>query len=168
MNTVYESERLQLKVFSKEDCESAKAFWGNGEVMKYCGGPAPHRLLGKTLETYQRCHEEKGLSVYAVVEKDSGKIMGAAGFNVHETIEKIELIFHFSKDSWGNGYASEAAKGCIELARKNSEVNKIFASTASENISSAKVLEKTGFQYIKKKWFDDTNQEECCYEYPIK
>ena len=102
MNIVYESERLQLKVFTKEDLESAKTFWGDSEVMQYCAGATSHDSLSKVLASYQKCHDEKGVSVYAVVEKNSGQVIGAVGYNVRDrdTVEKIELIYHFSKVSW--------------------------------------------------------------------
>lgn len=164
---VHESVRLALKVFSVEDEEAAKNFWGNAEVMVYCGGPTPHEMLGKVLMSYQACHEKKGLSVYAVVEKETGEVIGAAGFNIASGLEKVELIYHLSKDSWGKGYATEAAVACIEIAKQTDGVETIFASADPHNVSSTKILEKAGFQFIEMKWFDDTNQEEPYFEFQI-
>lgn len=113
MNVIMDTERLILKVFEETDVEDAKSFWGDQEVMEYCLGATPHDLLGKVLEAYASCHETKGLSVYAVVEKESGRVIGAAGFNVPTTVESVELLFHFAKSAWGKGYASEAAAACV-------------------------------------------------------
>ncbi|MGE6487819.1 GNAT family N-acetyltransferase [Paenisporosarcina sp. NPDC076898] len=164
---VHESERLKLKVFSLEDEEASTSFWGDAEVMFHCGGITPHEMLGKVLMSYQACHERMGLSVYGVVEKESGLVIGAAGFNIANGLEKVELIYHFSKSSWGKGYATEAAISCIELAKQTIGVQRIFASADPKNNSSTKILKKAGFQYMGMKWFNDTNQEEPYFEYQI-
>ncbi|RFU60030.1 GNAT family N-acetyltransferase [Bacillus sp. V59.32b] len=168
MEIVYETKRLQLKVFTKNDVEIAKTFWGDPEVMEHCTGATPHHLLPKVLAFYQKCHYEKGLSVYSVVEKNSGQVMGAAGFNVIDTLNKIELIYHFSKINWGKGYASEAVNACIAMAKQHGDVNIIHASVDPGNINSTKILQKVGFRFIEMKWFSDTGQEELYFEYKIK
>ncbi|MGD6832815.1 GNAT family N-acetyltransferase [Sutcliffiella halmapala] len=164
MEIVAKSERIFLKIFDEHDVESAKNFWGDQEVMKFCGGATPFNKLSKVLEWYRNCHEENGLSVYAVVEKNSGKTIGAAGFNVKESVEEIELIYHFSKSSWGKGFASEAALACVEFAKLNGNVKKIHAAADANNTSSLKVLEKAGLHYLETRWFEDTEQEEPYYE----
>jgi len=164
MNVIAETERLQLRVFEKNDVEDAKAFWGNEEVMEHCSGAIPHEHLDKALEAYASCHETKGLSVYAVIEKESGRVVGAAGFNVRTTQETVELIYHFAKSAWGKGYATEAAGACVDFAKKHPRVMNIYASADPKNVGSLKILEKIGFEYKGMKWFDDTNQEEPYYE----
>lgn len=161
---ILETERLLLKVFEAGDLEDTKGFWGNEEVMQHCSGSIPHDFLPKVIESYARCHEDKGLTVYAVVEKESGKVIGAAGFNVRDSIETIELIYHFAKTSWGKGYATEAAAACLNLAKANEHVKTIYASADTVNADSLKILEKIGFAYKGMKWFDDTEQEEPYYE----
>lgn len=168
MDIMFESERLQLKVFTKEDMDSAKTFWGDPEVMKYCVGATSHERLANVLAAYQKCHHENGISVYAVVEKQSAQVIGAAGFNVYDTVEKIELIYHFSKNCWGKGYASEAVKACLELAKRNNNIELLYASVDPKNTHSTKILEKIGFSFIEMQWFDDTNQEELYFEYKLK
>lgn len=164
---IYESDRLILRVFDESDVEAAKLFWGNDEVMQHCLGATDHDKLPKVLLWYKNCHEEQGLSVYAVVEKETGRVIGAAGFNVSESLEKVELIYHFAKSSWGKGYATEAARAGMEVAKANGQVRLVYASADPINADSLKILEKVGFQNKGMKWFDDTNQEEPYYEYPI-
>lgn len=167
MGKLIETERLFLRVFSPEDLEAAKTFWGDAEVMKESGGAASPEVLPVILDGYRKCHDERGLSVYAVVEKSSGTVIGAAGFNIAYSVQDIELIYHFSRASWGKGYATEAAKACLELAQTHGNVKKLHASADPENQNSTKILEKIGFIYQGMKWFDDTNQEEPYYEFDI-
>jgi len=164
MKIIYETERIILRVFKQEDLNQTKEFWGNQEVMEQCLGAIPHDKLPKVIEAYINCYREKGLSVYAVVEKDSGKVIGAAGFNVTDTLEKVELLYHFSKSAWGKGYATEAALACLNVAKGNNKVNIIYASADPNNANSIKILEKIGFVYQGMKWFEDTKQEEPYFE----
>lgn len=161
---IFESERLILRVLESNDVKSLQKIWGDEEVMGLCTGATPHEKLPKIIEYYKECEVAKGLSVYAVVEKCSGNLVGAAGFNVEESLERVELIYHFVKDSWGKGYASETAKACVEIAKENNAVSCVFASADPSNKSSLKVLEKAGFKFKGTKWFEDTNQEEPYYE----
>lgn len=167
MEIIAETDRLLIKVFEETDAQDATAFWGNEEVMGHCNGAVPHEILPKVLKSYADCHAAKGLSVYGVVEKGSGRVIGAAGFNVPSSLETVELIYHFAKAGWGKGYATEAAAACVEFAKKAPNVGKIYASADLKNAGSLKILEKIGFTYKGMKWFEDTNQEEPYYEMEI-
>jgi [ribosomal protein S5]-alanine N-acetyltransferase len=164
MEKLYETDRLELRLFKIDDVADAMSFWGNEEVMEHCSGAIPQDFLPKIFESYNRCHLEKGLSVYAVVEKATGKLIGAAGYNVRESIKTIELLYHFAKEAWGKGYATEASAACINLAKESSKVKLIYASADPINAGSLKILEKIGFDYKGLKWFDDTQQEEPYFE----
>lgn len=168
MNVIAETERLLVRVFEINDAEDAKGFWGDEDVMEHCMGAIPHEFLGKALKSYASCHEAKGLSVYAVVEKESGRVIGAAGFNVRGTLETVELMYHFAKSAWGKGYATEAAQACVEFAQKQPGVLNIYASADPKNRGSLKILEKIGFVYKGLKWFEDTKQEEPYFEMKLR
>ena len=91
-------------------------------------------------------------------------MIGAAGFNVENTIEEVELIYHFNKNSWGKGYATEAVGACMNIVKLHPKVKLVSASASKKNIGSLKILERVGFTYIGLKWFEDTQQEEPVYE----
>lgn len=167
MTIVYETDRLELYVLDDNHLESVKQFWGDEEVMKLCDGATSHDVLYKVIAAYRTCHEVNGLSVYAVKEKETGEIIGAAGFNITGEISEVELIYHFSKNSWGKGFATEAAKACLEMAKAHRKVRLVTASASPENIGSLKILENIGFVFKEMKWFDDTEQEEPYYEFTV-
>lgn len=165
MEIIYETNRLILCMLDDSNLESVKEFWGDEEVMALCDGVSSFEVLPRIIAAYRKCQETHGLSVYAVKDKESNEIIGAAGFNIINSVKNIELIYHYSKKSWGKGFATEAASSCIEIARNHGKVQVITASASPENKGSLKVLEKIGFTFIDMKWFYDTEQEEPCYEY---
>ncbi|WP_336823256.1 GNAT family N-acetyltransferase [Sporosarcina sp. USHLN248] len=164
MEIVYSTERLHLCVFNSRCLSAMSEVWGNDDVMGLCNGAIPHEKLPLIIEAYANCHHENGLSVYAVQEKTSGKIIGAAGFNLTEHMDTIELIYHFNRTSWGKGYATEAAAACLEIAKNHSGTHLITASADPQNQASRKILKKIGFTEMGTKWFTDTEQEEPYYE----
>lgn len=167
MEVVYETKRLYLCVFNNSNLESVKEFWGDEEVMALCDGASSDDVLLRIIEGYRKCHENNGLSVYAVIDKESNEIIGATGFNCMNSLSNVELIFHYSKKSWGKGFATEAAFACLEIARNHGGVQLITASASPENKGSLTVLEKIGFTFKSMKWFEDTEQEEPYYEYKL-
>lgn len=145
-----ESQRLILRTLEDQDINSFMHFWGNPEVMKYCpGSTCEEELIKRAIKRYQNLQNAKQHSVYAVVLKDSGEVIGGCGFNTTEKDDEIILIYHFSKNSWGKGYATEAGKICIDYIRENPQFETISASVYPENTDSEKVLKKLGFKYCK-------------------
>jgi len=166
---ITETDRLTIRTFESQDIDAVMKFWGNPVVMRYCHGSIFDRdIIIKSIEKYRTLQDQRGHSVYAVALKLSGEVIGGCGFNTTENDSEIELIYHFSQDHWGNGYATEAAKGCIDYIKKNPRFDKISASVYPENRDSEIVLKKLGFTYIGMKWFEDSKCEEPCFELKLK
>lgn len=165
---LFETERLGLRLLETADIEAIMTFWGNDVVMKYCGGPGnEERELG-AVQYYKNLYLQRGFSVYGVYEKSLNRIIGACGFNPAEGADEAELIYHFAEAYWGKGYATEAAKACIEHILGVNSINRLIASIDPRNTTSSRILEKLGFAYEGMKWHDDLKQEEPSYVMVLK
>ncbi|MCT4619858.1 MAG: GNAT family N-acetyltransferase [Marinisporobacter sp.] len=164
---VFETDRLLLRTLKHEDLDFVMNFWGNEEVMKYCGNNGSREREQKAIEFYIKLQKEKGFSTYAVILKENSEVIGACGFNPTKDDHKIELIYHFAIKYWGKGFATEAANACINYARENLKINKIIASIHPRNLVSKKVLEKLGFKFICMNWSEVTKQKEPYFELSI-
>ncbi|MBV1756569.1 MAG: GNAT family N-acetyltransferase [Dethiosulfatibacter sp.] len=162
--TICETERLILRTLELDDLDSVMSFWGDIEVMKYCGGAGTREREFKALQYYMNMQEERGFSPYLAMLKETGEIIGVCGFNPPTNGYDTELMYHLAKKYWGKGYATEAAIACIDYAKNHLKIKKIGASIDPENKSSQKVLEKLGFNYVGMKWCEDTNQDEPYFE----
>lgn len=164
-NVWINTERLQFRVWHDQDLDHVKQFWGDVEVMKYSLGATPHDKLLQVMHAYNKLHEERGISVYAVIERASGDVIGACGFNPYQKgVSQVELIYHFARSSWGKGYATEAVRACVQMATHHGGIRRIHASCDPHNIGSIHVLDKSGFTYIGMQWYEDTKQEEPTFE----
>ncbi|KQL33883.1 acetyltransferase [Bacillus sp. FJAT-25509] len=82
---------------------------------------------------------------FAIIEKESGELIGSIEFNIRDEINQIgEIGYIIHPNYWGMGFASEATKEVISFGFKNFKLHRIFATCDVRNIASAKVLEKCG------------------------
>jgi len=57
-----------------------------------------------------------------------------------------EIAYWVGESYWGNGYATEAAKGILEFAFIEKNYHKVFARYFNSNSASGKVIEKIGMK----------------------
>ena len=58
-----------------------------------------------------------------------------------------EIGYALARDCWGKGLATDAAGRIVEFAKDELKVKHLFATHASDNVASGKVIEKIGFTY---------------------
>lgn len=76
--------------------------------------------------------------------------IGAVSIYIDDIESEGELGWIISKNYWGYGYASEAAKEIINFAIQELKVRKFIAHCDSENVSSYRVMEKLGMSLAEK------------------
>ncbi len=152
MPTVYiETKRLILRSWKDEDRVAFAEINSNENVMRYF----PTRLSVAESDAFvDRIMAEidkYGIGLYAVEIKKTGEFMGYVGFhrfnfNV-EFAPGWEIGWRISDKFWHNGFATEAALGCIEYVRKNHLLDKLYSFTAIPNIPSENVMKRIGMIY---------------------
>lgn len=152
---ILETSRLILKTWELTDAQAAFKLWSNAELMKYVG--KPFESLEQTVLSLKKAEEvqaEKGFSVWATVEKHSGKIIGDCGFHQFDE-ESLEIVYHLQPEFWGQGLAGEAVSASIAYAFKNFDFPKIVGIVDVRHKASENVLRKQGFTFIETKVFDE-------------
>ena len=104
----------------------------------------------ETMAFYNRIQDEfkcKGWGLYAVEIKSTGKFIGyvglhAIGFEADFT-SGIEIGWRLAADYHNQGYATEAAKAVLSLA-KSAGIERLFSFTAMINAPSERVMQKIG------------------------
>jgi ribosomal-protein-alanine N-acetyltransferase len=86
---------------------------------------------------------------FALVQKESGMVIGSAGFTGPPDAEgTVEIAYGVVPDFQGRGYATEAADALVNWGAKNSRVAVAKAHTLPERNASTRVLEKCGFRFM--------------------
>ncbi len=144
-----ETDRLELKPFSKDDSIEIQQLANNIEVASIIGLPHPY-LLKFAEEWIDSQPEliEKGIEYpLVIVSKKSEKIVGTITIRIDKSNNKGELGYWIGRDYWGNGFATEAANRMIEFGFEELNLNRIWASAISRNKGSIIVFRESRFTY---------------------
>lgn len=146
---VVETARLLVRLPEDGDAPAYLEIHADPEVTKWLGGTRPNTVEDELERIVARraMHEELGFTMWTVEEKESSEVVGLAGlFPVEKIGPDIEVAYHFRKDRWGRGYATEVARACISYGFDHAGLETIVALVAPENTASLKVLEKCGMK----------------------
>jgi RimJ/RimL family protein N-acetyltransferase len=98
-------------------------------------------------ERDERAWAEDRFYQFALVAKDSGRVLGVAGLN-REGPDACELHYWIRSDHAGRGLATEAARALVQWARDELHVGRVTLWAGSENHASRRVAEKVGFVHL--------------------
>ena len=152
---VAETERLKIRQLYSKDLGPLLAIMKKPEVMYAWEAGFNKSETRKWLNRQLTRYHNDGYGYFAVILKDSGKLIGQAGFMKSEVNGEnvVEIGYIFDNTAWGNGYAIEAARACVELAFREYGLDKLYATIRPENTASVRVAEKLGMrktgQYVK-------------------
>ena len=150
MSLKFETDRLTLQPFKKEDAIRIRDLANNKELASILGLPHPYEL--KDAEDWIAIHPEQikeGIEYPLTIvykELNENEIIGTITIRIDKSNNKGELGYWIGKEYWGNGFATEAVNKMIEFGFNQLNLNKIWASALTRNIASKVVLEKAGLQ----------------------
>ena len=148
MNLQFETRRLLLRPFTEKDAPAVYAYASHPEV----GPPAgwkPHGSVEESLEVIRTIFQPS--DALAVILKDSGRLVGAAGFvDRHEPglgLPSEEIGYSLARDCWGQGLIPEALAAIIRRAFAEGGYAALWAAYYDGNVKSRRVMEKCGMTY---------------------
>ncbi len=84
-----------------------------------------------------------------MVERETDRVIGDVGFGIFEPTGDIELGYTLARDSWGQGYATEAAQACLTAGLTHLSRLRIIAVVDEENVSSLLVADRLGLAKVE-------------------
>ncbi|MBN1211544.1 MAG: GNAT family N-acetyltransferase [candidate division Zixibacteria bacterium] len=151
-----ETERLVIETFTPDDLEDFHAIVSNKEVTRYI--PEDPMTLEKfteifnfLLERYKKNTPENIVRFsLAVREKETRRLAGWVGLGQLEiNHEEIEIYYGMGRESWGRGYATEAARELLRYGFENLKLERIVAIVLPDNPASIRVVEKIGLKFVR-------------------
>jgi len=146
-----ETERLRLRHLHLEDVDTMHAYLGDAETMLYYPAPYSREFVKCAIELNFDRYTKYGYGLFGVVLKASGVLIGDCGL-VWQDLPggpELEVGYHFSRAHWGNGYATEAARACMDYAFANAGVDHVISLIRPENGPSRRVAERNGLQVVR-------------------
>jgi len=152
MNIFIETERLIIREIVPADVDG---------MFELDSDPLVHEYLGNQVvkdrdeslnmvEFIRHQYAAYGIGRWAIMERQTNNFMGWTGFKfITETVNNhtnyYDLGYRMIPKYWNKGYATEAAKACLNFGIDQLKLNPIYAIANYDNAGSKNVLVKTGF-----------------------
>lgn len=148
---ILETERLILREFSREDEKEFSKVLLDPEAMKYF----PYEFTPEHVMSWIcfsiNGYKEQGFSFWAVIRKSDGAFLGDCGITLQniDGEQLPEVGYHFKREFWGLGYATEAAKACVQYGLNKLKFPAMYSYMTKENTPSQKVAQRVGMKKVK-------------------
>jgi ribosomal-protein-alanine N-acetyltransferase len=167
MHMLLATERLILREFEENDWRTILAYQSDPLYLRY--NPWNYRTetdVRQFVQTFMNWRHEKPRRKFqlAITLKSSGVLIGNGGIRMKAAYAKdADIGYELDSNYWGHGYATETARAFVDFGFKELRLHRIWAQCISENVASARVLEKVGMQleghfreneWLKNRWWD--------------
>ena len=142
-----ETERLILRRMQKTDADDMYDYARRQDTTRYLTwNPHPDRKFSYQYLVYINTqYRAGGFYDWAVVHRDSGRMIGTCGFTRFDFgNEAAEIGYVINPDFWGRGYATEAVRRVIRFGFDYLSLHRIEAKFMEGNDASRRVMEKCG------------------------
>ena len=149
---VIKTKRLGLRNWISSDLAPFLKMSQDEEVMQYFPNLLNEEDSKNFIARMQLHYKEHGFCYFAVDELNSEKFIGFVGI-LHQNFKSnytpsVDIGWRLMKSAWGNGYATEAAKACLDYAFSELKLNEVYSFATLNNKGSEAVMKKIGMNYI--------------------
>jgi RimJ/RimL family protein N-acetyltransferase len=151
INTI-ETERLYLRQWRASDFATFADMNADPEVMQYFPKLLTSKVSDIIANKCQQLIADNGWGLWAVSlkvdEENSGGFIGFVGLNdTHADMSfapAVEIAWRLSKEHWGQGYATEAARASLNFAFTELGLEEVVSFTAVINKRSQLIMQRIG------------------------
>lgn len=147
---ILETGRLFLREMQEEDLPDLREILQDEVVMTAYEHAFSEQEVRDWLENQQRRYRKDGFGLWAVVLKQTGKMIGQTGLTMQDAGGKqvIEVGYLFKKSFWHKGYATEAATACKRYAFETLRAKEVYSIIRDNNFASQAVARRNGMQLV--------------------
>jgi RimJ/RimL family protein N-acetyltransferase len=141
-----DTPRLQLRPWRDDDLDAYAAMCADPVVMRYMGDSSTldRDDAWRQMAMFVGHWQLRGFGTWAVEERDSGRFVGRVGLHRPEGWPDLEVGWMLARDTWGRGYATEAARASLDHAWDVLGAAHVVSLIAPENVASVRVAERIG------------------------
>jgi [ribosomal protein S5]-alanine N-acetyltransferase len=148
---ILETERLSLREITADDLDGLLEIYGDPEAMRLFPSALDRQGAREWIERNQTRYEQYGHGRWAVILRNEQKLIGDCGLVIQDVdgVEELEVGYSFSRKYWGRGFATEAARACMDYAFERLGRRRIVSMIRPENEPSRRVAERNGLRIEK-------------------
>jgi RimJ/RimL family protein N-acetyltransferase len=154
--SIFETERLIVRPWTDSDADVARLYdiYSRWEVSRWLGNPpavmASPDEAAPRIERWNTFGANLGgrRGIWAIQRRDTGVVAGSVLLVPLADADgtrgaEHEVGWHLHPDSWGNGFATEAARGAIDMGFADG-LEEIYAVVYPDNAPSLRVCQRLG------------------------
>jgi RimJ/RimL family protein N-acetyltransferase len=150
--TILETERLRLRELEQSDFGELYGMFNDPLVMRYYPSTRDERGTQEWLDwmMHER-YRKHGYGLWAVELKESGEFVGQCGLMLQNVDGKdeVEVGYLLKSEHWHKGYATEAARACMEHAFEKYACAYVISLIRPVNMPSRAVAERNSMSIWK-------------------
>ena len=161
------TERLCLREFACDDWRAVLGYQRDPRYLRYYPWDnrteADVQAFVATFRQWQTEQPRRRFQI-AVVRRADGRLIGNCGIRRKPGNDwEADIGYELAPDFWGHGFATEAARAIVDFGFRDLGLRRISSWCIADNLASARVLERLGFQYegrlrrneyFKGRWWD--------------
>ncbi|MBI3561598.1 MAG: GNAT family N-acetyltransferase [Gammaproteobacteria bacterium] len=146
----FNTERLRLRQWRATDREPFAALNADPNVMAFYPAPLERAASDAMAD---RCHAliaGRGWGFWAVEIKQTQVFIGFVGLHIPTAALPfapcVEIGWRLAFQHWGKGFATEAARGALQVGFELLDLSEIVSFTSIRNLRSRAVMERLGME----------------------
>ena len=145
-----ETKRLIIRPLRLDDANDLHELYSDADAMQFLETNVPRVIeesrawVQSKIDLFER---DDGMSLWALVGRESGRVIGDAGLQWEEIAgdRELDLGCRIVRRLHGRGYATEASAAILRAAF-DAGFNRVTAQTATDNAAALEVLRRVGFR----------------------
>jgi RimJ/RimL family protein N-acetyltransferase len=156
--TELSTDRLLLRQWRESDREPFAAMNADPAVMEHFPSTMTREQSNDFVDRISPAIDERGWGLWALEVRETGRFIGFTGlsvpsFEAHFT-PAVEIGWRLTKEAWGNGYATEAARAALTYGFGSAGLDEIVSFTTTTNLPSQRVMQRIGMTHDEADDFD--------------
>jgi len=143
MTIILETEQLFLRELLLNDVEPLTALLSSPEVTRFTGGPRDANAVRRFVRAQHESYREHGYGYWAVVDRDSGTLVGRAGIT-SASASTPTLGCELDRAYWGHGLGNTVSAALRDYAFGKLSLDRVAASVDRKDKVGRKVAEAIG------------------------
>ena len=143
-----ETERLLLRPLSFADVDDLVSLGEDPEVTRFVDR-LDRAAAEDRVRSTERERRERGSGMFAVRDRADDRFLGRVGLRHWPQFGETEVGWVLRRDAWGRGYATEAARACLDWAFASLDLPYITAMIHPENTASMRVARRLGMSELR-------------------
>jgi RimJ/RimL family protein N-acetyltransferase len=152
MPYLFQSERLGFRNWEQADLQPFQQMNASEEVMEYFPNPLTPTESDRLVARMQTAFEQTGYCYFAVEILKTKEFIGFIGLMKKELEpfgEMTDIGWRLKPSAWGNGFATEGAKRCLEFGFSELNLDKVHSVATKVNVPSISIMKKIGMREIQ-------------------